>query len=235
MDGHTSTPPMEYIETVPFVCPATSSRVLSISRTRCVSVPSTHVMDHPWIIHGSSITPSRHHAFTPSRPDLSSERPDHNTFHTITMSLRRSSTALLRRASAALLESQQTSMTSSMRSSVNSNASGGVFSLGARRAFASDADLQKTALYDFHVKNGGTCRRRVALGRTSTTSTTSTTTTRRLDDSTTPSTTTSAVKKVRLRRAPRVHDSRACSVRNAQCRRKDGPVCGLVNADPVQG
>ncbi len=180
MDGHTSTPPMEYIETVPFVCPATSSRVLSISRTRCVSVPSTH----GWM-DGSSITPSRLHAFTPSRPDLSSEHPDHNTFHTITMSLRRSSTALLRRASAALLESQQTSMTSSMRSSVNSNASGGVFSLGARRAFASDADLQKTALYDFHVKNGGTCRRRVALGRTSTTSTTSTTTTRRLDDSTT--------------------------------------------------
>jgi hypothetical protein len=131
-----------------------------------------------------STTPSRLHAFTPSRPDLSSEHPDHNTFRTITMSLRRSSTALLRRASAALLESQQTSMTSSMRSSVNSNASGGVFSLGARRAFASDADLQKTALYDFHVKNGGTCRRRVALGRTSTTtsttSTTSTTTTRRL-------------------------------------------------------
>lgn len=170
MDGHTSTPPMEYIETVPFVCPATSSRVLSISRTRCVSVPSTHVMDHPSLLH----------AITPSRPDLSSEHPDHNTFRTITMSLRRSSTALLRRASAALLESQQTSLTSSMRSSVNSNASGGVFSLGARRAFASDADLQKTALYDFHVKNGGTCRRRVALGRTSTTSTTSTTTTRRL-------------------------------------------------------
>ena len=81
-----------------------------------------------------------------------------HTFAPISMSLRRSTTTLFRRASAALLESQQTSMNSMIP---NSNAMGGVFSLGARRAFASDADLQKTALYDFHVKHGGTCRRRV--------------------------------------------------------------------------
>ena len=89
---------------------------------------------------------------------------NHSDYHTLspsTMSLRRSSTALFRRASAALLESQQTSLKSMNSVIPNYNAMGGVFSLGARRAFASDADLQKTALYDVHVKNGGTCRRRV--------------------------------------------------------------------------
>ena len=67
----------------------------------------------------------------------------------IAMSLRRSTTALFRRASA-LLDSQAT---------ISTQTTGGVFSLGARRSFASDADLHKTALYDFHVKNGGTCCR----------------------------------------------------------------------------
>jgi hypothetical protein len=64
------------------------------------------------------------------------------------MSLRRSASALLSRAVRAATDGA---------TGKTSNTGGPApFAAVARRMFASDADLLKTPLYDFHVENGGT-------------------------------------------------------------------------------
>ena len=77
--------------------------------------------------------------------DLRSFNSQHTIIDPTVMSLRRSSTALFRRASA-LLDSQA-SLTQGFAPILGNSIA---------RSFASDADLARTALYDFHVQNGGT-------------------------------------------------------------------------------